>query len=64
LLFPVSAFLLNSAHWKRFRKFSKNTQSISIRTAIDKQKHEIQIILTNYKNEHIGFADPAEKLKL
>ena len=44
--------------------FNQNTIDEFIRTAIDRQKHEIQILLTNYKNQNIGFADPAEKLKL
>ena len=35
-----------------------------ITQAIDAKQHEIQLLLTNYKNEHIGFDDPLKKLKL
>jgi uncharacterized protein YxeA len=35
-----------------------------IQTAIDKNAHEIYILLLNYKNEHFGFADIEKRLKL
>lgn len=44
--------------------FNADTIDGFINTAIETEKHEIQVLLLEYKNQHIGFSDPAEKLKL
>ena len=35
-----------------------------IQYANQKQKHEIQLLLTDYKYQHMDFKNPADKLKL
>ncbi|MBE6875655.1 MAG: leucine-rich repeat domain-containing protein [Ruminococcus sp.] len=35
-----------------------------IQYAIEQEKYEIQLILTDYKYQHFGFQNPADKLKL
>ena len=42
--------------------FTKDNIDECIQYAIDNKKYEIQVLLTNYKREKIGYSDPAEKL--
>ena len=44
--------------------FTKKNIDKLIQTAIDKNAHEIYVILLNYKNEHIGYADIDKRFKL
>ncbi len=44
--------------------FTKKNIDKLIQTAIDNQKHEIYVILLNYKAEKLGFKDIKEQFKL
>ncbi len=44
--------------------FNKKNIDKFIDYANEKRQTEIQVILMNYKNEHIGFDDPLGDLKL
>ncbi len=44
--------------------FTKRNIDKLIEKAIDRNAHEIYVILLNYKNEHIGYADIEKRFKL
>ena len=46
------------------KTFTADNIDECIQYMIDNKKYEIQVLLTNYKREKIGYSDLAEKLKL
>ena len=44
------------------KTFTADNIDECIQYMIDNKKYEIQVLLTNYKREKIGYSDPAEKL--
>ena len=47
-----------------FDAILRNSIDSYIEYAIEQQALELQILLTNYKHEKIGYTDPAERMKL